>query len=192
MLNPLYGQSDSGAIWNRTWNDFITAPEGCGFERCPQEPCVYSKRLGDPHEDGPDDSYVTCPIYVDDGRLYYDPTDEACSEAERDRARLSKEFGIEFKAIDPVDDYQATGGRRVLPPTQHDHELAAPRGARHSCRLCFCTHSRRGPGLATRCVARAVVPGPGRIACSASRPHALRVPLVWWGRVDQGRTVLRV
>eukprot|EP00966_Prymnesium_polylepis_P230221 5327155-Prymnesium_polylepis.1 len=82
MLNPLYGQADSGAVWNRTWNDFITMPEGCGYERCPQEPCVYSKRMGDPHEDTPDDSYVTCPIYVDDGRLYYDPSDVACSEAE--------------------------------------------------------------------------------------------------------------
>ena len=115
MLNPLYGQADSGAIWNRTWNNFITEPEGCGFERCPQEPCVYSKRLGDPHEDSPHDSYVTCPIYVDDGRLYYDPTEEACSEAERDRLRLTKEFGIEFKAIDPTDDYFLGANRRASP-----------------------------------------------------------------------------
>ena len=112
MLSPLYGQSDSGAIWNRTWNNFVTDPKGCGFERCPQEPCVYSKRIGDPHEDKPDDSYVTCPIYVDDGRLYYDPTEEACAEAARDRERLTKEFGIEFKSIDPENDYFLGANRR--------------------------------------------------------------------------------
>eukprot|EP00966_Prymnesium_polylepis_P191092 4428653-Prymnesium_polylepis.1 len=26
MLNPLYGQSDAGAIWNRTWDEFVTEP----------------------------------------------------------------------------------------------------------------------------------------------------------------------
>jgi hypothetical protein len=45
------------------------------------------------------------PAHVDDGRLYYDPTKEACEEAARDRERLTKEFGIEFKAIDPEEDY---------------------------------------------------------------------------------------
>ena len=105
MQNPLYGQSDAGAIWNRTWNEFATDPDGCAYDRCPQEPCVYSKRLGDPHEDSPDDSYVTMPLYVDDGRIYSDPTEEACAEAKRDRERLTKEFGIEFKETDPRSDY---------------------------------------------------------------------------------------
>ena len=33
MLVPLYGQADSGAIWNRTMNEFATSetPKGCGF-----------------------------------------------------------------------------------------------------------------------------------------------------------------
>ena len=84
MLSPLYGQ-DSGAIWNRTWNDYVTEPEGCGYERCPQEPGVYSKRIGDEHEDKSSDSYVTLPIYVDNGRIYYDPTAKATGEAARDR-----------------------------------------------------------------------------------------------------------
>ena len=105
MLNPLYGQADSGAIWNRTWNEFMTSPESCGYDRCAQEPCLYSKRLGDEHELGPDDSYITCPIYVDDGRLKYDPTAEAKAEAARDMKRMSEEFGIEFKAIDPKNDF---------------------------------------------------------------------------------------
>ena len=114
MLSPLYGQADSGAIWNRTWDEFATAakPEGCSLERCPQEPCVYSKRIGDPDEDAPTDSYVTCPLYVDDGRLYYDPSNDAVAEAAEDRARLTKRFGIEFKAIDPKTDY-FLGANRV-------------------------------------------------------------------------------
>ena len=44
-----------------------TPPAGCGFERCPQEPCIYSKSVD---EEG---SRVTMPLYVDDGRLYWDP-----------------------------------------------------------------------------------------------------------------------
>jgi hypothetical protein len=113
MLSPLYGQADSGAIWNRTWNNFVTDPKGCVYDRCPQEPCVYSKRIGDEHEDKPGGSYVTLPIYVDDGQIYNDPTEEACAEVAEDRKRLNKEFGIEFKEIDPKDDYFLGANRRV-------------------------------------------------------------------------------
>ena len=112
MLSPLYGQADGGAIWNRTWNEFVTKPEGCAFDRCPQEPCLYAKRLGDPHEDAATDSYVTLPIYVDDGRVYFDPSKDATAEAKRDRDRLTKEFGIEFKEIDPENDYFLGANRR--------------------------------------------------------------------------------
>ena len=31
MLSPLYGQADAGAIWNRTLNDFLVAPEPVGL-----------------------------------------------------------------------------------------------------------------------------------------------------------------
>jgi len=114
MLNPLYGQSDAGAIWNRTWNEYVTdPPPGCGYERCPHEPCVYAKRLGDPHEESGKDSYLTMPIYVDDGRLLYDPTEAACAEAKADRERLTGEFGIEFKSIDPKEDYFLGANRRT-------------------------------------------------------------------------------
>ena len=69
MLVPLYGQADSGAILNRTMNEFATGetPKGCGFGRCSQEPCVYSKASDC------DSSRVTMPLYVDDGRLCWDP-----------------------------------------------------------------------------------------------------------------------
>ena len=42
---------------------------------------------------------------------------EACEEAERDRARLSKEFGIEFKTIDPTGDYFLGANRHASPET---------------------------------------------------------------------------
>ena len=38
-----------------------------------------------------------------------------CDEAKRDRARLTKEFAIEFNAIDPVDDYFLGANRRASP-----------------------------------------------------------------------------
>ena len=101
MLVPLYGQADSGAIWNRTMNEFATGetPKGCGFGRCPQEPCVYSKALSG------DDSRVTMPLYVDDGRLYWDPTPAACEAVSADKLRLTERFGIEFGEDDPASDY---------------------------------------------------------------------------------------
>ena len=98
MLVPIYGQADSGAIWNRTVNEFATTepPSGCGFGRCPQEPCVYSK--------APDggESRVTMPLYVDDGRLYWDPTPEASKAVTADKLRLKNRFGIEFGEDDPT------------------------------------------------------------------------------------------
>ena len=48
---------------------------------------------------------MTLPLYVDDGRLYWDPTAGAEAVATDDRARLTKEFNIEFKEIDPEQDY---------------------------------------------------------------------------------------
>ena len=101
MLVPVYGQADSGAIWNRTVNDFPTSesPAGCEFGCCPQELCVYSKV-----PDG-NASRVTIPLYVDDGRLYWDPTSEANAIVNADKLRLKNRFGIEFGEDDPSSDY---------------------------------------------------------------------------------------
>jgi hypothetical protein len=90
--NPLYGQPDAGAIWNRTLNDFYV--NECKYERCSFEPCVYSKQT----DDG---SYCTSPIYVDDLRMYYDPSESACKEAEADCKRMKAKFDIDFKPPDP-------------------------------------------------------------------------------------------
>ena len=39
MLNPLYGQSDAGAIWNRTWNEFAASPDS-DRPRTPKKPVI--------------------------------------------------------------------------------------------------------------------------------------------------------
>ena len=46
MLVPIYGQADSGAIWNRTINEFATGetPKGCNFERCPRNRASTARR----------------------------------------------------------------------------------------------------------------------------------------------------
>jgi len=45
MQIPLYGQQDAGAIWNRTYNEYVTDGKGpLAFERCSNDPCVYGKR----------------------------------------------------------------------------------------------------------------------------------------------------
>ena len=121
MLVPLYGQADSGAIWNRTMNEFATSetPKGCGFGRCPQEPCVYSKAL-----DG-EDSRVTMPLYVDDSRLYWDPTPAACEAVSADKLRLKNRFGIEFGEDEPASDYFLGANR------QSSRRDAVLRAARH-------------------------------------------------------------
>ena len=79
MLAPLYGQCDAGAVWNRTLNEFLTAPGpvGLGFERASNDPCIYSKTVP------PNDDRVTYPLYVNEARVYNDPTPEARAEVKR-------------------------------------------------------------------------------------------------------------
>ena len=48
--HPFYGQTDAGAIWNRTMNTTLTSdrePDGCALERCPQDPSVYGANVDD-------------------------------------------------------------------------------------------------------------------------------------------------
>jgi hypothetical protein len=99
MQAPLYGQLDAGAIWNRTINEFLTG--AVGLERCPHDPCVYSKSMGaDRGED-----VLTGPLYVDDGRLYYDHTPAAIAAADDARKKLTERFGIEFGETDPTSSF---------------------------------------------------------------------------------------
>jgi hypothetical protein len=60
---------------------------------------VYSKALNG------DDSRVTMPLYVDDGRLYWDLTPAACEAVSADKLRLKERFGIEFGEDDPASNY---------------------------------------------------------------------------------------
>ena len=80
--------------------------QGLGMDRCPHDPCMYSKVVD---EDG---SHITCPLYVDDGRQYFDATPAAVARAEMDRALLTERFGVKFGPIDPPEDY-FLGANRV-------------------------------------------------------------------------------
>ena len=106
MKSPLYGQADAGAIWNRTCNAFYCDRKaGLGFERCANDPCVYSKECAD-------GSRRTEVLYVDDGRQYWDPTDAAREAADADHARCKERFKVKFAEADPKEDY-FLGANRV-------------------------------------------------------------------------------
>ena len=110
MLNPLYGQADAGAIWNRTFNDFMVKSRGdggAGHERCPNDPCVYSR------EDEVSQARVTLPLYVDDGKVFYDSGKAGETCGKDDMARLTKEFDIKFDKVDPVEDYFLGSNRKT-------------------------------------------------------------------------------
>ena len=83
MQSPLYSQGDAGAIWNRTFTNYAESGRrdstnssawssdmvcdkstGPGFDRCDQEPCIYSKEVGR------NASRCTLPLYVDDGLIF--------------------------------------------------------------------------------------------------------------------------
>ena len=107
MWVPLYGQTDAGAIWNRTINAFQTGPD-MNYERSANDPCVYSKEV---ESDG---SRVTMPLYVDDGRWYFDDTVEAKPTAEKDMEAFGKKFEVRFNDVNPREDY-FLGGNRISP-----------------------------------------------------------------------------
>ena len=103
MWVPLYGQTDAGAIWNRTINDFQTSSE-MGYERCPSDPCVYSKSTSD-------GSRCTMPLYVDDGRYYWDSTVEGIAESKASRKRFAEAFEVKYGDEDPVQDWFLSSNR---------------------------------------------------------------------------------
>ena len=105
--SPFYGQTDAGAIWNRTINHTFTSsaqPHGCGFERCPQEPSVYGVNVG-LHGDG----QVNNTLYVDDGRLSWDPTDVA-----RAKARCENNYHLAWAAFAGAADHAAHHGEQLV------------------------------------------------------------------------------
>ena len=133
MNNPLYGQTDAGAIWNRTFNQFATkgtqsdcgtsrsneahvvaaasVPEpptdGLGLERCPHDPCIYSRIVNDKQD------RLTTILYVDDGRMYWDPTPDAEKAAKIDLEKLNKRFGVKTQEVDQPEDYFLGANRRA-------------------------------------------------------------------------------
>ncbi len=131
MNGPLYGQADAGAIWNRTFTHFVTkgnqtrtdtssthaaeivagaatevTDRGLGsdtpglyYSRCPHDPCVFNRKVAE------DNSNVTMPIYVDDGRVHYDPTEHAERAANADMDALGKRFKVKYGPLDSTEDY---------------------------------------------------------------------------------------
>ena len=102
MWVPLYGQTDAGAIWNRTVNAVFT--DKLGYERSSNDPCVYSRDVGESGD------RITMPLYVDDGRWYWD--DAVSADAEADMAAFAREFEVRFGDTDPSEDY-FLGGNRI-------------------------------------------------------------------------------
>mgnify|MGYP003941231743 CR=1 FL=1 len=152
MNNPLYGQVDAGAIWNRTFNDTMTRPRdgkgksldgaevqleyaaghadcvasptskslpstleqwkgnpsaGLGAERDTYDPCVYSRVVND------DGDRVVTNVYVDDCRMYWDTSEEACTAAKADQEMLYARHKIKWGEVDQADDYFLGANRGV-------------------------------------------------------------------------------
>ena len=102
--NPFYGQTDAGAIWNRTINTTFTSnepPDGCGLTRCPQDPCVYATNVAANDASRSTEGQVNNTLYVDDGRLAWDPDDAAKGKVRDIKGKLTEKYGIEFGADDP-------------------------------------------------------------------------------------------
>ena len=98
--HPFYGQSDAGAIWNRTINTTFTSsepPHGCGLERCAQDPSLYSTNVSNDELGG----QVNNTLYVDDGRLAWDDGKPAVDKANDVKAKLADRYGITFGPDDP-------------------------------------------------------------------------------------------
>ena len=74
------------------------------YERCPNDPCVYSKTESD-------GSVTTVPLYVDDGRYYYDSKGKASSTALEDMAAFAKKFEVKYGEIDPLEDWFLSSNR---------------------------------------------------------------------------------
>ena len=96
MRVPLYGQADAGLCWYKTLDGFLT--KDCGMTRDETEPCIYDRRVG---LNG--DEHVNMDLYVDDGKIYSDPTPAGRAEKERIKAMLSKRFDIKFQESNQSD-----------------------------------------------------------------------------------------
>ena len=97
MSSALYGQTDAGAVWNRTLNEFTTGGE-VGMLRNTADPCLYSKTLAG-------GGLIVMPIYVDDGKMSYDPTPECEAEIERVKKAYHARFKLSYGETDPTETY---------------------------------------------------------------------------------------
>ena len=52
-----------------------------------------------------EDEHLNLCVYVDDGRLYWDPTKLACEAAALDRKALFERFSVKYGDVDPKEDF---------------------------------------------------------------------------------------
>ena len=78
-----------------TFDTFATSepPAGMGYTRSLNDPCIYSK------ED--DAARTTIPLYVDDGRVYFDNTTKGWSVFKKDKEMLEKR-GLSTQGAKPA------------------------------------------------------------------------------------------
>ena len=100
MKVPLYGQADAGLRWNEEINQFLTSDKECRMSRGDAEPCIYDRAVGDN-----DDERVNMSLYVDDGKLYIDPTEAARAEGERIRKKIESRWNIKFQETNQKETY---------------------------------------------------------------------------------------
>ena len=110
MNAPLYGQVDAGSIWNRTVNTTIAEVEP-KLERSANDPYIYSRGFG-PNET----ERVTLPLYVDDGRIYCDPTPVARKMRDAVRDKLTSKYEVRCGEINPKNDMFLGANREEIAP----------------------------------------------------------------------------
>jgi hypothetical protein len=102
VVKALYGQPDAGAIWFRTLRNEVVSQEkeAYQFKSCHCEPALFSKMVGDNL-----DELVDWPNYVDDGKVYNDPTKAARKAAADLKEQLGKDFKLTFGGLNKESTY---------------------------------------------------------------------------------------
>ena len=85
LIRACYGEKQAAYLWELCRDSFLI--EGCGFERCPFDPCTFIKRSGT--------SFIVCDVHADDAPFMYDDNME--QEMEEVLNKLQKRFKIKIE-----------------------------------------------------------------------------------------------
>ena len=104
------------------------------------EPCIYDRRVG-----AGDDEHVNMSLYVDDGKLYCDPTKAAREEADRIQNKLKSRWDVKFQERNQFETFMLSANiRRHSDTGQPGTHTTAGRDA-----YCACA-AARGPAALMR------------------------------------------